>query len=174
MAWLRLRGIIAAMALDALPANGVVRVDEMVGDDPEDLRLLRESLAAAVMYVEGFAWCRRVLEQYFGAGIGGVVAVFLFRIDAVDAADEWIWTVSGDVPSAYLVTDAARDAASALEVYCGLMHDWAEAVRSGRGIAEVFPVDASPTMENAELLEKRLSFLNATVLPEWRKKGTGR
>ncbi len=148
---------------------------EMVGDDPEDLRLLRESLGAAVKYVEGFAWCRKVLEQYFGAGIGGVVAVFLFRIDAVGgAADEWLWTVSGDVPSAYLVTDMARDAASALGVYCGLMHDWAEAVRSGRGIGEAFPVDAAPTMENAELLEKRLSFLNEMVLPEWRARAAAR
>lgn len=42
-----------------------------------------------------------------------------------------LWVVAGDLPSAYLVTDAAptATATAALAIYCSLMQDWVEAVR---------------------------------------------
>jgi hypothetical protein len=98
---------------------------------------------------------------------GWVVGVFLFHIDPAPGVDEWLWVVAGDLPTAYLVTDEAPDPASALEAYCNLMSDWAEAVRAGRDLADVFPVAAEATLEHAEMLANRVSFLRARVIPSF-------
>jgi hypothetical protein len=37
-------------------------------------------------------------------------------------------------------------AVEALDVYVGLMSDWADAATAGTSLDEVFPVDAEPTM----------------------------
>ena len=50
------------------------------------------------------------------ARIGGVVAVFLFRIDGPPEVDPLLWVVVGDLPTAYLVTDDAPSPAIALDV----------------------------------------------------------
>lgn len=55
-------------------------------------------------YLRSFAWCLGIEEAFLGIGIPGVVAVFLVRIvPAGSNIDEWLWTVVGDVPPAYLV-----------------------------------------------------------------------
>ena len=99
-------------------------VDQMRGDDDEDTALLKGMYEEAASYLRGFKWCRRIAEAYFGLGIGGVVAVFLFRIEGPPEVDQWLWVVVGDLPPAYLVTDDAPTPAVALEVYCSLMADW--------------------------------------------------
>jgi len=76
----------------------------MKGDDEEDTALLRDAASAAERYLATQKWCRRIRERYFGAGIGGIDAVFRFRIVPI-RADEWIWVVVGDLESAYLETD---------------------------------------------------------------------
>ena len=53
----------------------------------------------------------------------------------------------------------------ALERYCGLMEDWIAAVRDRRDLGEVYPVAAKPTAENADLLESRVGFLLAEIIP---------
>jgi hypothetical protein len=45
-------------------------------------RWLREMLDEAVRYVTSFGWCRLIVDSYFGLGVGGVVGVFLFRIES--------------------------------------------------------------------------------------------
>ena len=97
--------------------------------------------------------------------MGGVVAVFLFRIDPAPPAEEWLWVVTGDLPSAYLVTDEAQTPAAALEGYCALMEDWATAVRSGAPLEDVFPVAAEATKENADSVVKRVNFVRNEVIP---------
>lgn len=94
----------------------------------------------------------------------GVVAVFLFRIRAVGPIDQWLWVITGDLPSAYLVTDRATSPVRTLEVYCELMADWTCAVRKGN-LRDTFPVEAEPTAENADLLEKRVALLQTQILP---------
>lgn len=143
----------------------VTPLAQMQGDDQEDTDLLKAAQAEADAYVRSFAWCRGVKEVYFGAGVGGVVAVFLYRVDAPPRVDEWLWVVVGDVPSAYLVTDRARVPAAALEVYCELMEGWIEAVRSGTGLDSAFPVAAQATPENADLLERRVEFIRKRIIP---------
>jgi hypothetical protein len=138
----------------------------MRGEDDDDTKELRATLEEARNYLTSFAWCTRIEEEFLGLGIGGIVAVFLFRIRPVGAVDAWLWVIAGDLPSAYLVTDRAASPVQALEVYCELMEDWIRAVRRGRpSPRDAFPVMAEPTSENADLLENRVALLRTKVIP---------
>jgi hypothetical protein len=142
-------------------------VEGIKGEDAEDTRLLKAIWGNAQKYVESFDWCPPVQQAYLAFGVGGVVAVFLFQFrEKIGQTDEWLWVIAGDVPSAYLVLDQAQDPASALEVYCELMEDWARAVLDQSSLDDVFPVRAEPRPENAEGLLRRLAFIRAEVIPE--------
>ncbi|MDI1452115.1 hypothetical protein [Polyangium sp. 6x1] len=138
---------------------------QMRGEDDDETRELQATLQEARTYLASFTWCAGIEEEFFGLGIGGIVAVFLFRIRRVGATDEWLWVIAGDLPSAYLVTDRAASPTQALEVYCELMEDWIRAVRRGGNLRDVFPVQANPSSANADLLEKRILFLRGKIIP---------
>jgi hypothetical protein len=140
----------------------------MTGEDDEETALLRSALREGAAFLESFEWCRGIKESYFGLGIGGVVAVFLFRIDAPPSVDEWLWIIVGDMPSCYLVTDGAPTPLAALEIYCDTMEDWAAAVRGGQPLDDVFPVKAAPTDRNAAALDSRMAFVRKNIIPMFR------
>jgi hypothetical protein len=145
---------------------GVKAVQEMEGDDPHDSALLRDALARARRYICGFKWCQEVVNEYFGFGVGGVVSVFLFQIkNSASAEDDYIWIVSGDVPTAYLVADEATSPEQALEIYVELMREWIEGVRGERDIRECFPVAATPNEATATNLERRIRYIEKNFLP---------
>jgi hypothetical protein len=151
-----------------LPANlcGLIPIDEMAGDDENDTDSLRKMLVRAETYLTSFPWCPPIVERYIGVGISEVIALFLFRLERpIDDADQWLWVVEGDLPSAYFVVDKTHDPASALNVYCELMDEWCDAVENKRSLDEVFPVSADPTTRNAETLRSRVQFLREKVLP---------
>lgn len=143
----------------------VVPVAEMKGEDEEDQALLTGMHEEATSFLRDFKWCRDIKEVYYGLGIGGVVAVFLFRIEAPPEVDEWLWVVVGDLPTAYLVTDEAPTPVAALQVYSRLMRDWVDAVRRGGPMDEVYPVAAPATDENADMLARRLDYLKSDIIP---------
>jgi hypothetical protein len=153
------------MTEDAATTQGLTSVDEMRGDDLRDTHLLHAMLEEATSFINGFAWCGAVRRRWFGLGVGGVVAVFLFEIDAArPGVDERLWVVVGDLPPAYLVLDDAPTAHDALEGYVQEMSRWAEAARSGAPVDDLIPVNVAPSRENAELLLRRLSFLREHYL----------
>jgi len=160
---------------DKIPVTGVVPIDQMVGDDDEDIRLLRIMAAGAENYVRCFRWCKKIREIYFGDGYGGSVAVFLFRIEPsrVDV-DEWIWVVFGDVPPAYLVTDTSKTPSQALERYIEEVSKWVELAKEGRSSVNVVPVHVPATPENAAELENRLKILREVIVPAFREAETVR
>jgi hypothetical protein len=111
-------------------------------------------------YLRAFAWRQSVEERYFGAGIGGIVAILLFGIVPDRArVDEWLWVVVGDLPSAYLVTDDCKLPSEALEGYIAEMRKWVRLAKAGRTSPAVIPVNVPATAEWAKELEGRLSFL---------------
>lgn len=143
--------------------------EQIVAEDAEETGLLQGMLRNATDYLRGFRWCPPIDRIYLGCGVGGVVAVFLFHFrERVQGTEEWLWVVDGDLPTAYLVTERAPDPASALEIYCELMDEWARAILEGQSLDHVFPVEAKPTTANAESLLKRLSFIKTELLPNWR------
>ena len=98
---------------------------QMKGDSEHDTELLKQMLKEAQAYLSAFDWCEAIRESHFGLGVGGVVAVFLFRIiPSREGVDEWLWVVVGDLPPAYLVTDENPTPVSALEAYAEEMKAW--------------------------------------------------
>jgi hypothetical protein len=73
--------------------------------------------------------------------------------------------VVGDLPKAYLVTDDSPSPRLALETYVELMSEWVDAATKGQPVDELIPVNVAPTLENAKLLEGRLAFLSAKIIP---------
>lgn len=143
----------------------LVPVAQMRGEDAEETGELNEMYERACAYLTSHDWCQSVEEAYLGFGVGGVVAIFLFRAKLNTRTEELLWVVEGDLPTAYFVTDQASTAASALGVYVELMESWAEAVRSGTGLEDAFPVDAPADEEHAALLESRLKLLRSDIIP---------
>jgi hypothetical protein len=147
----------------------VVPTSTMRGDDDEDSGLLHEMLLEAMRYLNKQKWCAKIDESYFGIGIGGVVAVFLFRITpSRNGIDDFIWVVVGDLPPLYITVDNAPNPACALDGYLGAMGEWAEAAISGKSISALPPVYAEPTPENGRKLKKRLEFVDKEVLSRFR------
>jgi hypothetical protein len=153
----------------SLDLSKVVPSVQLAGDDEEDTRLLRKMLRDAEDYLEAYKWCAGIVESYFGIGVGGVVAVFLFKIvPAGYDVDEWIWVIAGDLPPAYITTESAPNPACALDGYIGAMEEWVEAVRSGKPISDLIPVNAPATSEFAGALETRLKFLDREILSHYK------
>jgi len=143
--------------------------EQIAGENAEETGLLKEMLQNATAYLRNFQWCPPIESIYMGCGIGGVVAVFLFHFrEPVQGTDEWLWVIEGDLPEAYLVLDQADNPASALELYCNLMEAWAKAVLESRPVKDIFPVNAKPSLNNANNLLKRLNFIRTQLLPRWR------
>lgn len=139
---------------------------QMVGENAAETEELKQMLAHAEEYIKSFHWCPKITERYFGAGVGGVFALFLFKFDrSINADDDRLWVVEGDLPSAYFVTDHAHDPASALATYCQLMDDWAGAILNGRPLDTVFPIAVSPTVEHANMLKSRTTFIRDSIIP---------
>jgi hypothetical protein len=138
----------------------------MWGDDETDTALLKEMSAAAQDYMQSFSWCKAIREAYFGDGYGGIVAVFLFRIEPARAEiDEWLWTIVGDIPPAYLVLDLCKSPSQALDVYIHGVSKWVSLAKQGKSSKDGNPVNVPATPENAAVLEKRLKTLRDVILP---------
>jgi hypothetical protein len=147
--------------------QGFQRVPEISGDDADDTKLLRSMAVSARDYITSFKWCPPISDCYLASGVGSVVALFLFKFAyKIQDSDNQLWVVVGDLPSAYLVVDADDSPQQAMDRYCELMEEWIAAVRDSASLETVFPVSAAPTVENAELLEKRIAFLVAEILPQ--------
>lgn len=144
---------------------GVIGCEVMGSGDDEEAVLLKELLSDAERYVSKFAWCKAIRGVYFGIGVGGVFAVFLFAIDnSASPGDDLIWVVVGDIPPAYLVVrDGPQDAKEALGVYLELMREWVDAVRKGMSTSGLIPVNAIPSPKYAEMLGSRLDDLQCIL-----------
>ena len=150
-------------------ASDLVSTKDISGDDEEDTTLLRKMSEDARRYISSFAWCDAILSSYFGGGLGGVFAVFLFHIrPGLPSVDPWIWVAVGDVPAAYLPVSDCKSPVEFFRTYIRGMSKWVELARFGRvGTPEdgVPPVNALPTPERAEDLSRRLSTLRLVVQP---------
>ena len=152
-----------------VPVVGVVPVQNITGDDEKDTKLLREMSAGAEAYLRSFSWCGDVLNSFFGGGVGGVFAVFLFNIHPErPEVGPWIWVVVGDIPPAYLPIEDAASPAQVFKMYLSGMSKWVEFARQGRsGTAgdNIPPINVPATPEWAEKLEHKLNSLRLIIQP---------
>jgi hypothetical protein len=154
--------------MQQLPVTGVIPIAEMRGENDEETDLLRAMSERAQQFLGEFAWCSAIREFYFGDGIGNVFAVFLARIQPSHSGiDEFLWVVVGDIPPAYLVTDACHTPKEAMEGYIEEMRRWVAAAYRGQTSKDIIPVNAAPTPESAKTLEQRLNTLERDIFPVW-------
>jgi hypothetical protein len=141
---------------------------DILGEDEDETTRLRQMAEGARSFVTSHRWAPPIGRQFLAYGLGGVIALFLFEFEhpVSGTSDRQLWTVVGDLPSAYFVVDQATTASAALELYCELMDDWAAAVMEGHDLAEVFPIEAEPTQEHAQMLLSRVSFIREKILPD--------
>jgi hypothetical protein len=150
------------------PCCGVVPVHDLTGDDEEDTELLRQMAVRAHRYLESHNWCTCVIESYFGPGVGGVFAIFLFRIvPARPEIEDWIWVACGDLPSAYLPFEDAGSVNEVFSQYLDGMTRWVKFARAGGSElpADVPTINVPPTPEWADELERRLHSLREILAP---------
>lgn len=120
-------------------------------------------------YVESFRWCESIKHDYVGLLFPGIVSVFLFNIVPTrSGVDDWMWVVVGDVPSAYIACEHAKNPAAALDAYIGAMEEWVAAARVGNNVKGLIPVNVPPSIESADRLQNRLDFLDSKILSRFR------
>ena len=153
-----------------IDTSGMCPFDSIAGDSAEDTALLRGMATEVEEFLSGNHWCKGIDESYLAYGIGGVIAVFLFKIvPSSPDIDKCLWVIVGDLPSAYIVTEDSPTAADAIEAYCSEMDAWVEAVETGESVEELIPVNAPSTPDFASQLKGRLEFLRDKVVPLSRK-----
>lgn len=119
----------------------------------------------ATGYLTAFRWCAEVKACFLAFDIGNVLGVFLFHIEPrFVGVDDTLWVIVGDGPPAFLVCDDAPDWHGALRAYVREMQRWVDAVRSGSGLDGIIPVNVSPTLEHADMLSRRLGFIQDYVI----------
>jgi hypothetical protein len=120
-------------------------------------------------YIDSFRWCESIKSDYVGMLFPGIVSVFLFNINpARPDVDDWMWVVVGDIPSAYIACENAKNPAAALDAYIGAMEEWVAAAHAGDDVKNLIPVNVPPSIESAEHLQRRLNFLDSEILSRFR------
>ena len=138
---------------------------DITGVDAEDTALLKRMHGEARRFASSHKWCDLIQDEYLAFGVGGIIAVFLFKIGPIgDDVDPWIWVIVGDVPSAYITTEDNDTWQEALEGYVFEMRQWCRAVKAGESTEDLIPVNVMPNLEHAEQLEQRLDFLEKRFL----------
>ncbi len=82
--------------------------------------------------------------------------------------------IVGDIPPAYIDIQTCRTPAEAVDGYVSEFWEWVARVKAGQPLDEtVIPVyyrdsdkEVPPTLEFAEMLERRLRFIEERILPE--------
>lgn len=141
-------------------------IAEIKGDSDEDTVLLKEMAKDAASYLKSYKWCISIDKQFLAFGVGGIIAIFLFEITpSSEEIDHCLWVVVGDLPPAYLVVEDDFSIRDALDGYVDNMGAWVNAVREGRPVEDLIPVNAPPTIEYANMLAGRLQFLETKIRP---------
>jgi hypothetical protein len=150
-------------------ASTLMATASIHGDDKLDTELLIKMAEYSEKYLSSFSWCQAVLESYFAGGVGGIFAVFFFRIKPSRSnIDPWFWIMGGNVPPAYLPLRNCKSASQAFRMYVIGMHKWVEYARKGQTGADdrdVPPVNLPPTPEVAEEINKKIEGLVLAVGP---------
>jgi hypothetical protein len=119
----------------------------------------------ATKYLKSFVWCKKIKDCFLYTNIGRAFCIFLFEIENTQSSeDNFLWVIVGDIPSMYLDTQGPKTTKEVIELYIGLAEDWIENVRKYKAVDNCYPFDAEPTIEMAELLQRKISFMGGTLL----------
>jgi hypothetical protein len=108
-------------------------------------------------YMTAKPWVVRITQIWVGKIIDDRAGVFLYEIAPISAkVDRLHWVICGEVPSAYLVLDKAKNPAEAIEQYCIQVRKWIEGVRAGQLLPHTMPIEWPQSFSSAERLSKML------------------
>jgi hypothetical protein len=111
-------------------------------------------------FLSTFPWCAVITESYLAWALAPQTGVFFFRlVPARPDMDKELWVIVGDLPPAYIVCDNAQTWQEALDAYGVEMMRCVEAVRAGRSVQDLIPVNAPPTAQYADMLETRIKLI---------------
>lgn len=117
-------------------------------------------------YLLSFSWCKEIKNCELYINLGKPLCVFLFEIENLSSPDDrFLWTIVGDIPPMFLDIYGARTTIQALEDYVTLAADWINAVRQGKSVADCYPFNIDSTIEMANLLDLKISFIQNQVIP---------
>jgi hypothetical protein len=121
----------------------------------------------AEAYLQSFAWCKEIRGCSLYMNLGSKLCIFLFEIDNIGSTeDNFLWIIVGDLPPMYLDTVGVRTIKEVLKLYVELSKDWIKHVKSGQSVEECYPFNAKPTVSMAEILEKKISFIENAIIDE--------
>lgn len=127
---------------------------------------IKDQLDEARSFILFYDWLESITHEYLGYHAEGILSIFLFKItpNRLDI-DKWVWVIVGDLPSAYITCENAKNPWEALDSYIGAMEEWIKAARNGKSVSDLIPVNVPATVENAEMLARRINFLDTRILP---------
>jgi hypothetical protein len=127
-----------------------------------ELKVIHEE---AKNYLLGFKWCTEIKNSFLYTNLGSAFCIFIFEIlNSQSNEDDFLWVIVGDIPSMYLDIHGPQTTKEVVEDYIGLAENWIGNVKSGKPVDECYSFNAEPTIELAEFLEKRVSFMKNTLL----------
>lgn len=128
---------------------------------------VKELAKEAYRYLLSFPWCLSINKGWLAYSCGYVIGLFYFEIvpDVAKGADSHVWVIVGDLPPAYIDVLSAPSASGALDLYIGLMDEWASKVNNGEDISDCYPVNVPATKEYADMLTTRMNLLKEDHLP---------
>ncbi|MEO6851105.1 MAG: hypothetical protein ABI166_10760 [Mucilaginibacter sp.] len=133
--------------------------------DTEFYSELEDQYLKAETYLKTFRWCKEIKACSLYANLGKVFCIFLFEIDnTASVEDDFLWIIVGDIPSMYLDTFGAKSTKEVIENYVGLAEDWINNIKAGKDVYDCYPFNAEPTLELADLLEKKISFMKSELI----------
>jgi hypothetical protein len=134
--------------------SAMIPVAKLFG--PEVIELAKE----AESFLAGQRWCKTITGRYLAWALAPKVGVFYFQLEPVrNGDDKELWVIVGDLPPAYIVCDNAQTWQQALDAYAVEMMEWVKAVREGRSVDNVIPVNVPPNLEYADMLETRCNLI---------------
>jgi hypothetical protein len=120
----------------------------------------------ARVYIEGFRWCKEVRDSVLYLNLGSTLCIFLFEIENfASSEDNFLWIMVGDIPAMYLDVYGSKTTIEVLRRYNALAKDWISNVERGLSVDDCYPFNVEPTMEMADMLKKRVDFIEKTIIP---------
>jgi hypothetical protein len=139
-----------------------------IRDITPDIEFYTEVIALyleAEKYLLSFIWCKKIEGCFLYTNIGRVFCIFNFEIEnSASSEDNFLWVIVGDIPPMYLDVFGANTTVEVVKLYIELAEDWINQIKKGLSVEECYPFNAQPTVELAELLEKKISFMRKTVV----------
>ena len=118
-------------------------------------------------YLNSFRWCKRIEKSSLYYNLGSKICLFLVKIQNSDSVeDNYLWVIVGDLPPMYLDTQAGDTIKEILVSYADLAEDWIRHVKDNKSLDDCYPFNAAPTLEMADLLERRVSIIKNSIVPD--------